>query len=190
MSTSTTRPQKSDRSAGAQKAETLKLALAIPTLCEAENIGGLIVHIRTVLETAKINWEIIVVDDDSSDGTGGVVSADAAQDPRVPAPHRPQGPARPLRRRPRRLSPTPMPEVLGVMDADLLRPPEGRLFAAAISRPSVKATTWPSACRYAWRRSGRVEPDAEAPLCRGRLGNTGPFGAARSAPRTRCRASS
>lgn len=60
-----------------------KLALVIPTLCEAENIGGLLNSIRSVLDPVGIPYEILVVDDDSSDGTGDVVSAVAREDPRV-----------------------------------------------------------------------------------------------------------
>ena len=60
-----------------------KLALIIPTLCEAGNIGGLLDDVRAVLDPLRIPYEILVVDDDSSDGTGAVVSAIAAQDPRV-----------------------------------------------------------------------------------------------------------
>src|SRR5580698_3164049 len=60
-----------------------KLALVIPTLCEAENIGGLLDHIRSVLDPLKTPYEILVVDDDSSDGTGDLVSAITLQDPRV-----------------------------------------------------------------------------------------------------------
>ena len=60
-----------------------KLALVIPTLCEAENIGGLLNHVRTVLDPLKIPYEILVVDDDSPDGTGAIVSAVADEDSRV-----------------------------------------------------------------------------------------------------------
>ena len=67
---------------GQQRAQE-KLALVIPTLCEAENIGGLLQHVRSVLEPLGICYEILVVDDDSNDGTGDVVSAIAKQDQRV-----------------------------------------------------------------------------------------------------------
>ena len=40
-----------------------KLALVIPTLSEAENIGGLLDHVRRVLDPLNIPYEIIVVDD-------------------------------------------------------------------------------------------------------------------------------
>ncbi len=57
-----------------------KLALVIPTLCEEENIGGLLAHVRSVLDPLNLPYEILVVDDDSTDGTGAVVSAIARED--------------------------------------------------------------------------------------------------------------
>ena len=51
-----------------------KLALVIPTLCEADNIGGLLRHVRSVLDPLGVAYEILVVDDDSDDGTGDLVS--------------------------------------------------------------------------------------------------------------------
>jgi dolichol-phosphate mannosyltransferase len=99
-----------------------KLALVIPTLCEAENIGGLLDHVRRVLDPLGINYEIVVVDDDSSDGTGDVVRAISAQDPRVRLL---------VRKGQRGLSGAILygwkhtdADVLGVMDADLQHPPE------------------------------------------------------------------
>jgi dolichol-phosphate mannosyltransferase len=99
-----------------------KLALVIPTLDEAENISGLLDHVRSVLNQVGIPYEILVVDDDSRDGTGGLVSAITRQDPRVKLL---------VRKGERGLSGailhgwqnTDAP-VLGVMDADLQHPPE------------------------------------------------------------------
>jgi dolichol-phosphate mannosyltransferase len=99
-----------------------KLALVIPTLCEAENIGKLLDHVRGVLDPLNINYEILVVDDDSNDGTGDVVSAISAHDPRVRLL---------VRKGQRGLSGAILygwkntdADVLGVMDADLQHPPE------------------------------------------------------------------
>jgi len=101
---------------------TGKLALVIPTLCEAENIGGLLDHVRRVLDPLKIPYEILVVDDDSTDGTGAVVSAISEKDPRVRLL---------VRKGQRGLSGAILygwkntdATVLGVMDADLQHPPE------------------------------------------------------------------
>ena len=70
-------------SAGQEKLTLDKLALVIPTLGEAENIGGLLDHVRSVLDPLGISYEILVVDDDSQDGTEEIVTAIASQDPRV-----------------------------------------------------------------------------------------------------------
>jgi dolichol-phosphate mannosyltransferase len=94
----------------------------IPTLCEAENIGGLLNQIRSVLDPLETPYEILVVDDDSGDGTGDVVSAIAKQDPRVRLL---------VRKGERGLSGAILhgwrntdAAILGVMDADLQHPPE------------------------------------------------------------------
>jgi dolichol-phosphate mannosyltransferase len=99
-----------------------KLALVIPTLCEAENIGGLLNHVRSVLDPLSVPYEILVVDDDSRDGTGAVVEAIALDDPRVRLL---------VRKGERGLSGAILhgwqrtdATVLGVMDADLQHPPE------------------------------------------------------------------
>ena len=103
---------------GAQPA----LALVIPTLCEAQNIRKLLDRVRSALEPTGISFEIVVVDDDSRDGTGAIVSAIARQDPRIRLI---------VRKGERGLSgaildgwrSTAAP-ILGVMDADLQHPPQ------------------------------------------------------------------
>ena len=98
------------------------LALVIPTLCEAENICSLLDHIRSVLDPLGVPYELLVVDDDSCDGTAEVVNAIAMQDPRVRLL---------VRKGERGLSGAILhgwqrtdAAVLGVMDADLQHPPE------------------------------------------------------------------
>jgi dolichol-phosphate mannosyltransferase len=107
---------------GRTEANLDKLALVIPTLCEAENIGGLLDHVRSVLDPLNTPYEILVVDDDSSDGTGDLVSAIALKDPRVRLL---------VRKGERGLSGAILhgwqntdATILGVMDADLQHPPE------------------------------------------------------------------
>ncbi len=99
-----------------------KLALTIPTLREAENIHGLLDHVRAVLDPIGIRYEILVVDDDSRDGTEEIVSDIAREDKRVRLL---------VRKGQRGLSGAILhgwqntdAEILGVMDADLQHPPE------------------------------------------------------------------
>jgi len=66
---------------GTSNQETL--ALIIPTLNEAENVRGMLSRARSVLDPVGIGYEILIVDDDSSDGTGEIVTAIALEDPRV-----------------------------------------------------------------------------------------------------------
>jgi dolichol-phosphate mannosyltransferase len=99
-----------------------KLALAIPTLREADNLRELLGHVRSVLDPLEMDYEILVVDDDSRDGTEEIVSAIAREDPRVRLL---------VRRGERGLSGAVLygwrqtdAAILGVMDADLQHPPE------------------------------------------------------------------
>ncbi|MFZ1085885.1 MAG: polyprenol monophosphomannose synthase [Terracidiphilus sp.] len=99
-----------------------RLALTIPTLREAKNLPGLLRHIRAVLDPVGIAFEIIVVDDDSRDGTEEIVIAINQEDPRVRLL---------MRKGERGLSGAVLTgwrstdaSILGVMDADLQHPPE------------------------------------------------------------------
>ena len=99
-----------------------KFALVVPTLNEAENIGILLSMVQNALEPLDINYELIVVDDGSTDGTAEVVSQYAETDNRV----------RFLSRRGEKgLAGAVIhgwnhsdAEWLGVMDADLQHPPD------------------------------------------------------------------
>ncbi|MGA3082285.1 MAG: polyprenol monophosphomannose synthase [Terracidiphilus sp.] len=108
--------------AGPEARAQARLALVIPTLREAENIRGLLGRIRSVLDPVGIDYEILVVDDDSRDGTEEIVSAIAADDSRVRLL---------VRKGERGLSGAVLygwrntdAAILGVMDADLQHPPE------------------------------------------------------------------
>ena len=61
------------------------ISLVVPIRDEAGNIGPLIAEIRTALDGANLDWELFVVDDGSTDGSGIEVAAAAAADPRVQA---------------------------------------------------------------------------------------------------------
>jgi dolichol-phosphate mannosyltransferase len=110
------------RSSTADSSAPPELALIIPTLREAKNLPGLLDHIRRVLDPVGIGYEIIVVDDDSRDGTEEIVSALGREDARVRLL---------IRRGELGLSGAVLygwrateASILGVMDADLQHPPE------------------------------------------------------------------
>lgn len=60
---------------------TATLAIILPTLNERDNIAPLVARIDRAL--GPDGWEVIVVDDNSTDGTADAVRAIAAADPRV-----------------------------------------------------------------------------------------------------------
>jgi dolichol-phosphate mannosyltransferase len=101
---------------------SLKIALVIPTLREAGNICELLRRVRIALDPLRLDYEVIVVDDDSRDGTEELVTEFAARDPRVRLL---------VRRGQSGLAGAVLhgwqhtdASVLGVMDADLQHPPE------------------------------------------------------------------
>ncbi|MEZ2131384.1 MULTISPECIES: glycosyltransferase [unclassified Sinorhizobium] len=57
------------------------LAVIVPTFKEVDNISPLIEKLRDALD--GINWEVVIVDDDSPDGTAEVLTEVARADPRV-----------------------------------------------------------------------------------------------------------
>jgi dolichol-phosphate mannosyltransferase len=58
-----------------------ELSIIIPTLNEAENIVALLRRIAAAMP--RPDWEVVVVDDASPDGTAALVHAHAAEEPRV-----------------------------------------------------------------------------------------------------------
>lgn len=111
----------------------LTLALIIPALQEAESLRWLLPRVRAALMRSSIQWEVLVVDDDSGDGTTAIVQAASARDSRIRLL---------VRKGERGLSGAILrgwqettASVLGVMDADLQHPPEllpelvGQIFA-------------------------------------------------------------
>ncbi len=99
-----------------------KLALVVPTLNEAGNIENVIRRVQSALERVPVSYELIVVDDESSDGTPDIVASYSEADPRV----------RLLSRKNERgLAGAVVHgwqhsdgQLLGVIDADLQHPPE------------------------------------------------------------------
>jgi len=106
-----------------------KLAVIIPTLCEAGNIRTTLDRVRAALDPIGIDYEILVVDDDSADETGKIVSAIGEEDPRVRLI---------VRRGERGVAGATLlgwqntdATILGAIDADLQHPPE--LLPALVS---------------------------------------------------------
>jgi dolichol-phosphate mannosyltransferase len=58
-----------------------ELTIVVPTFNERDNVEPLLELLASVLE--HVDWEVIFVDDDSSDGTAGRVREIASRDPRV-----------------------------------------------------------------------------------------------------------
>lgn len=119
--------------ADSRSRERPKIALAIPAFCEAENLPALLECLRPILNQLEIDWEILVVDDDSCDGTDEVVEAFARRDSRIRLL---------VRKGLRGLSGAVLhawahtdASIVGVMDADLQHPPEllGGLVTALLS---------------------------------------------------------
>jgi dolichol-phosphate mannosyltransferase len=101
-----------------------KFGLVIPTLNEEANIGPVLDRVRANLDGSKlhIDYELLVVDDDSSDDTGAVVREYSKSDPRVRLL---------VRKGCKGLAGAVIygwdrtdANLLGVMDADLQHPPE------------------------------------------------------------------
>jgi dolichol-phosphate mannosyltransferase len=99
-----------------------KLGLVIPTLNEEGNIGALLDRVRSNLNGLQTDYDLIVVDDDSTDKTGAVVQEYSMSDPRIRLV---------VRRGCRGLAGAVIygwehtdANLLGVMDADLQHPPE------------------------------------------------------------------
>ena len=98
------------------------LAVVIPTLHEAANIGSVLDRVRASLDPLGVPYELIVVDDDSRDGTENIVRGVSAQDARVRllVRHGQHGLAGAISDGWN----CSQAEVLGVIDADLQHPPE------------------------------------------------------------------
>jgi dolichol-phosphate mannosyltransferase len=98
------------------------LCLVIPTLGEAGNVRKTLDRIRRSLDPLDISYQLIVVDDDSGDGTETIVQRLADEDPRIDLV---------VRRGERGLAgaivhgwQNSKAEILGAIDADLQHPPE------------------------------------------------------------------
>jgi dolichol-phosphate mannosyltransferase len=66
--------------------QAIELSIIVPTFNERENVRELVRRLEACLRGRK--WEVIFVDDDSTDGTADVVRAMAQRNPRVRCLHR------------------------------------------------------------------------------------------------------
>ena len=99
-----------------------KLAIVIPTLWEADNIRELLERIQGSLDPLRIDYELVIVDDDSQDGIDSIVEEFSLKDPRIRLV---------IRKNVRGLAGAIVhgwhdtdAGILGVIDADLQHPPE------------------------------------------------------------------
>jgi glycosyltransferase involved in cell wall biosynthesis len=60
-----------------------QLSAVVPAFNEVESLPALLAELRAALEATSRTWELILVDDGSSDGTGELLEAEAARDPRL-----------------------------------------------------------------------------------------------------------
>ena len=63
--------------------ERPQLSAVVPAYDEAESLPQLVAELRAALESTARTWEIVIVDDGSRDGTGELLAAEAAREPRL-----------------------------------------------------------------------------------------------------------
>ena len=63
----------------------MKLSVVMPAQNEEDSVGATVEGVVAALEREGIDYEVVVVDDDSEDSTGAVVAAIAGRNPRVRA---------------------------------------------------------------------------------------------------------
>src|SRR5574341_1733788 len=66
------------------------ISVVFPAYNEKENIAKAVAQAVDCLDDLFEDWEIIIVDDGSRDGTGAIIDGLAAQDPRLVAVHHPR----------------------------------------------------------------------------------------------------
>jgi dolichol-phosphate mannosyltransferase len=70
-------------SVGARMAEGLKLSVVMPAQNEEGSVGRTVEGVANVLDREGIDYEVVVVNDDSTDSTEAVVAAMGEQNPRI-----------------------------------------------------------------------------------------------------------
>ena len=66
-----------------EPAATVEVSLLTPAKDEAESLPRLFAEITAVMDAQQRSWELLVVDDGSSDGSWRVITEHAAADPRI-----------------------------------------------------------------------------------------------------------
>jgi len=59
------------------------LSAVVPAYNEVESLPSLLAELRTALDATKRSWELVLVDDGSTDGTAALLLSEAANDPRL-----------------------------------------------------------------------------------------------------------
>jgi len=120
-----------------------KLGLVIPTLNEAANIPVLLHRLRRTVADLPVDFEFLLVDDESTDGTAEAARHFAAHDPRVRVfvRHGQRGLAGAVIHGWTQTSAS----LLGVIDADLQHPPE---LLPDLVRPVLQGSDIAIASRY------------------------------------------
>src|SRR5512144_622741 len=60
-----------------------QLSAVVPAYNEVESLPPLLAELRAALEATARTWELVLVDDGSTDGSGEWLEAEAARDPRL-----------------------------------------------------------------------------------------------------------
>src|SRR5207247_9967971 len=60
-----------------------QFALVIPTLNEAGNMPALLDRVQIALARVDLDYQLLIVDDDSQDGTADIVNEYSRRDPRI-----------------------------------------------------------------------------------------------------------
>jgi len=60
-----------------------QISAVVPAYNEVESLPPLLTELRTALDATHRSWELVLVDDGSSDGTAALLLAEAASDPRL-----------------------------------------------------------------------------------------------------------
>ena len=67
----------------ANAGSAVRLSVVVPMFNEEENVAPLCAEVRAALAALEGGWELVIVDDASTDGTRGAVEREAAADARV-----------------------------------------------------------------------------------------------------------